>query len=40
MIDKLTRLAILAVVVLACIVGIQIIINNAEAQCSRASYHH
>jgi hypothetical protein len=37
MLDKLTRLLILAVVVVALIIGVQIILNNAEASCSRAS---
>lgn len=36
MIDKLTRLAILAVVLVAIVIGVQLIIANLEARCSHA----
>lgn len=36
MVDKLFRVAVLGLVVVALILGVQIIVNNAEARVSRA----
>lgn len=38
MVDKLTRLLVLAVLVAALVVGVQLILTNAEAATARACY--
>lgn len=38
MVDKLFRLAVLALVVVALVIGVQIVVNNAQAAACRVTH--